>query len=176
MPRGRPRIDKPREEARHREAYLYWFNLTEKGYNTTDAIKVTAEHCGVVERAVWNWYNKFNWQERATIRRDKIMEEVEKKENRTLAENRVSYLKILHKLLDDYIQEGLPAQIESVKDLEIVIKNCLVLQDSPTEVVKNKNTNINIDAEDLFDEDLMRQIIEEETTNNNIENEEGTSE
>ncbi len=163
-----------REEPRHREAYLYWFNLTEKGNTTTDAIKITAEHCGVVERAVWNWYRNFKWQERAEKRRDEIMKEVEKKENRTLAENRVSYLKILHKLLDDYIQDGLPAQIETIKDLDLVIKNCLVLQDSPTEVVKNKNTqtNINIDAEDLFDEDLMRQIVEEEYLNRNEEEDE----
>lgn len=157
-------MSKIKEEPRHRDAYLYWFNLTENGFTTTEAIKETATYSGVVERAVWNWYKKFKWDERAQKRREKIMEEVEKKENRTLAENRLSYLKILHKLLDDYIQDGLPAQIESVKDLEIVIKNCLVLQDSPTEVVKNKTTqtNINIDAEDLFDEDLMRQIIEEE--------------
>lgn len=153
---------KQTEEPRHREAYFYWFNLTEKGYSTTDAIKLTAEHSGVVERAMWKWYKNFKWKERAEIRREKIMKEVEKQENRTLAENRISYLKILHKLLDDYIQDGLPAQIETVKDLEIVIKNCLVLQDAPTEVVKNKNTNINVDAEDLFDEELMRQIVEEE--------------
>ena len=162
-----------REEPRHREAYLYWFNLTERGYTTTDSIKMTAEHCGVVERAIWNWYKKFDWQERAIARREKIMKEVEKQENRTLAENRISYLKILHKLLDDYIQDGLPAQIETVKDLEIVIKNCLVLQDAPTEVVKNKNTqtNINIDAEDLFDEELMRQIVEEEYNTQETETE-----
>lgn len=168
---GRPVQNKQREEPRHRDAYLYWFNLTENGFTTTDAIKETAKYSGVVERAVWKWYGNFKWQERAEQRRDKIMQEVEKKENRTLAENRLSYLKILHKLLDDYIQDGLPAQIESVKDLEIVIKNCLVLQDSPTEVVKNKTTqtNINIDAEDLFDEDLMRQIVEEEYKNQSEE-------
>lgn len=87
---------------------------------------------------------------------------MEKKDNQTLAENRANYLKILHKLLDDYIKDGFPAQIESVKDLETVIKNCLVLQNAPSEVVKNDNTNINVNADSLFDEDLMRKIAEQE--------------
>lgn len=151
-----------RETSKHINAYHYWFNLTEKGYDSTKALELTAKEFDVTDRAVRYWHYSFQWEERAKIRRKEIMKEVEKQENRTLAENRVSYLKILHKLLDDYIQEGLPAQIESIKDLDLVIKNCLLLQDSPTERVKNDNININVDAEDLFDEDLMRQIIEEE--------------
>ena len=141
---------------------LYWFALTEKGHSTTQAIEVTAEHCRVNIRTVWKWHDWFDWKSRADERRQEIQREMEKKDNQTLAENRANYLKILHKLLDDYIKDGFPAQIESVKDLETVIKNCLVLQNAPSEVVKNDNTNINVNADSLFDEDLMRKIAEQE--------------
>lgn len=111
---------------------------------------------------MWKWHDWFDWKSRADERRQEIQREMEKKDNQTLAENRANYLKILHKLLDDYIKDGFPAQIESVKDLETVIKNCLVLQNAPSEVVKNDNTNINVNADSLFDEDLMRKIAEQE--------------
>ena len=164
-----------KETAKQKEAYQYWFVLCEKGHPNTEAIRLTAEHYNVTPNGVWNWHKKFNWNSRAERRRMKIVKEVEKQENKTLADNRVQYLKILHKLLDDYIRNGFPAQIESVKDLETVIKNCLLLQDAPTENIKQDTTQVNINAEDLFDEDLMRKIIEQETENNQ-ENEVETDE
>lgn len=153
---------KMQEQRKHIDAFNYWFALTEKGHSITQAIEVTAEHCGVNIRTVWKWHDWFEWKERANERRIEIQKELEKKDNQTLAENKANYLKILHKLLDDYIKNGFPAQIESVRDLETVIKNCLVLQNSPTEVIKNNTTNINVDADSLFDEELMRKIVEQE--------------
>lgn len=151
-----------KEQRKHMDAFSYWFALTEKGHTISNAVNVTAEHCGVHVRTIWEWYDVFNWDERATIKRQDINRKIEEQENVTLAENRANYLKILHKLLDDYIKSGFPVQIETVKDLETVIKNCLVLQDAPTEVVKNNTTNINVDAESLFDEGLMRKIAHQE--------------
>ena len=151
------------EQRKHMDAFNYWFALTEKGHSTTQAIEVTAEHCGVNVRTVWKWHDWYDWKNRANERRKEIQKELEKKDNQTLAENKANYLKILHKLLDDYIKNGFPAQIESVRDLETVIKNCLVLQNAPSDVIKNDNTNINVDAESLFDEDLMRRIVEQES-------------
>ena len=151
-----------KEKRKHMDAFSYWFNLTEKGYLTSTAIQVTAEHCKVNPRTMWEWYSVFNWDERAMVKRKEINKKMEEQENQTLADNRANYLKILHKLLDDYIKADFPVQIETVKDLETVIKNCLVLQDAPTEVVKNNNTNINVDAETLFDEGLMMKIVQQE--------------
>ena len=156
------------EQKRHIDAYYYWFNLTEKGLNTSDAIIETANHFQLEKRTIWKYYSEFNWKERAITKRQEIVKEVEKKENKTLAENRVQYLRILHKLLDEYVKAGLPSKIESVKDLEIIIKNCLILQDSPSEVTKQKNTtdvNVNVNPNELFDEELMQKIIEEEKNN-----------
>ena len=158
-----------KEERRHLDAFSYWFALTEKGHKTSKAVEATAKHCQVSERTVWTWYDEFDWEQRAVTKRAKIQEKIEEKENETLAQNRANYLKILHKLLDDYIKREFPVQIESVKDLETVIKNCLVLQDAPSEVTKTDNVNINIDADSLFDEGLMKRITQQEAE---LENEE----
>ena len=151
-----------KEERRHLDAFSYWFALTEKGHLTSKAIVATAEHCQVHPRTMWSWYDKFNWEERAVTKRAKIQQKIEERDNETLAQNKANYLKILHKLLDDYIKKEFPVQIESVKDLETVIKNCLVLQDAPSDVTKTDNVNINVDADSLFDEGLMQRITQQE--------------
>lgn len=144
------------------DAFSYWFALTEKGHTTSESAQATAEHMGVNVRSIWKWYDEFDWKDRAEKKRADINKKIEEQENKTLAENRANYLKILHKLLDNYIKDGFPVQIETVKDLETVIKNCLVLQDAPTDVIKNNTTQINVDAESLFDENLMRKITQQE--------------
>lgn len=151
-----------REQRKHMDAFSYWFALTEKGHTISESVNATAEHCNVSVRSVWTWYDEFDWDERAREKREDINRRIEEQENQTLAENRANYLKILHKLLDDYIKDGFPVQIETVKDLETVIKNCLVLQDAPTDVIKNNTTQINVDADQLFDENLMRKISQQE--------------
>jgi len=151
-----------REQRKHMDAFSYWFGLTEKGYTISESVKATAEHCDVAVRTIWVWYDEFDWNDRAVKKREDINKKMEEQENQTLAENRANYLKILHKLLDNYIKDGFPVQIETVKDLETVIKNCLVLQDAPTDVIKNNTTQVNIDAEQLFDEGLMMKIAQQE--------------
>lgn len=150
-----------KERQKHIEAFQYFFTLLEKGHTPTDSVKTTAEHCGVIPRTVWKWYKEFDWDGRAEIKRKKIVEEMEKEEIKTLAQNRLNYLNILHKLLDDLIKEGFPIKIESIKDLDLVYKNCLLLQNAPTEVTKNSNVNVNMGVEE-FDEDLIDKIIAEE--------------
>ena len=87
---------------------------------------------------------------------------MEEEEIKTLAQNRLNYLKIMHKILDNFIQDDFPVEINNVRDLETVIRNCLVLQEAPTEYTKNMNTNMDINANTLFDEEKMRKILEEE--------------
>lgn len=151
-----------KEKPKHIDAFQFWFGLTEKGYSTTDSVKTTAKHCGVIPRTIWKWYKEFGWEDRADKKRLQILAEVEKRENKTLVENRLNYLKILHKILDQFIKDGFPVKIESMKDLDIIIKNCLVLQDAPSEVIKQDTVNLHVGAESLFDDELMRKIIKEE--------------
>lgn len=150
-----------KERPKHTEAFQYFFTLLEKGHTPTDSVKATAEHCDVIPRTVWKWYKEFDWERRSDIKRQKIVEEMEREEIKTLAQNRLNYLNILHKLLDDMIKDGFPVKIESVKDLEVVFKTALLLQNAPTEVTKNSNVNVHMGVEE-FDENLIDKIIAEE--------------
>jgi len=151
-----------KEKPKHIDAFQFWFGLTEKGYSTTDSVRTTAQHSGVLPRTIWKWYKEFGWEERADKKRLQILAEVEKKENRTLVENRLNYLKILHKVLDNFIKDGMQLDIKTARDLDTIIKACLVVQDAPSEVIKQDTVNLHIGADSLFDESLMKKIIEEE--------------
>lgn len=151
-----------KEQIKHIEAFEYYFNLIEKGHTLSNSIRATSEHYNVSERTVWNWYNKLGWEKKEINKKAEIAQKVAEQTNREYSENRVRYLQVLHKILDNFINEGFPVKIESAKDLEIIIRNCLVLQDKPTEFIKTKNINENIKMEELFDEDLISQIIDEE--------------
>ena len=151
-------------EKRHYDAFNYWFSLTQEGYKIGQAIELTAEEFGVVDRTVRKWYDEMGWKEMGEKRMLEIQRMVEKKENRTFAQNQKKYLDILHRLLYEYVEDGLPAKIESIRDLEVVIKNSLLLQDRPTENIQQKTEHtgeVEI-KQPLFDKNKMEAIIERE--------------
>ena len=154
-----------KEQIKHIEAFEYFFNLIEKGYTLSQSIDMTAEHKKVTSRTVWKWYKELKWDERVTKKKQDIAKLMDEKSTQEYADNRIKYLQVLHKILDKFIKEDFPVEIESAKDLEIIIRNCLVLQDKPTEVIKTTNTNHNIEVNDLFDEDLMKEILDQEKEN-----------
>ena len=87
---------------------------------------------------------------------------MEIKSNKDFAENRLKYLNINHKLLDTFVKNDFPVEIESIKDLDIVIKNCLVLQEQPTDIQKTSNVNINTSMDKYFDDELLDEILNED--------------
>ena len=107
------------------DAFNFWFSCTQEGDTTTRALERTAEEFGVHERTARKWYDEMGWKKMGQKRMKQIQRELEKRDNRTFAQNQKKYLDILHRLLYDYVEDGLPAKIETVKDLEIVIKNSL---------------------------------------------------
>lgn len=155
---------------KHYDAFNYWFGCTQEGLNTTESVEATAEHFDMSPHTVWKWYYGMDWKSDAQRRMREIQKELERRDNRTFAQNQKKYLDILHRLLYEYVEDGLPAKIESVKDLEIVIKNSLLLQDHPTENIKSENDTIHggsvgVEAQGLFDRDKMKQIISQEKEN-----------
>ena len=150
-------------QQKHYDAFNYWFQLTQKGYTTTEAIEMTAEWVGIKKRRMWVWYKDLEWKQKAEERRKEIQKVLEKKENKTLADNKKKYLDICHKQLYDYVEQGLNADINSMKELTELIKMCLVLQDAPSNVTKNDTeVQMDIDNSQLFDKNLMQKILEEE--------------
>ena len=158
-----------RIEQKHYDAFNFWFSCTQEGNTTTEALDRTAEEFGVHPRTARKWYDDMGWKKMASKRMKQIQRELEKRDNRTFAQNQKKYLDILHRLLYDYVEDGLPAKIETVKDLEIVIKNSLLLQNQPTENINQKTTHsgeLSVEHEPLFNRQLMEEILEQEEENN----------
>jgi hypothetical protein len=149
-----------RELPKHRDAFYRYFTHLENGCNHTQAINKAADESGITERTMFRWYKKFNWEDKTIRKQAEIAREMERKSTKDFAENRLKYLNIYHRLLDMFVKQDFPAEIETIKDLDLVTKNCLVLQEQPTEIQKTTNTNIEINS--LFDDDLLNEIIEED--------------
>ena len=162
-----------RIEQKHYDAFNFWFSCTQEGDTTTQALERTAEEYGVTSRTTRKWYDDMGWKKMAQKRMKQIQREVERRENRTFAQNQKKYQDILHRLLYEYVEDGLPAKIETVKDLEIVIKNSLLLQDAPTENVKQETKHsgeVEVSTP-LFDKNRMEDILKQEKENDKSEEE-----
>ena len=66
--------------------------------------------------------------------------------------------------LDNFIKEDFPTEIGNVRDLETVIKLCLLLQEEATEISKGEQVQVDLtdQVNKLFDEDKMKAILEQE--------------
>ena len=151
-----------RELPKHRDAFYRYFTHLENGCNHTQSMKKAAEESGITDRTMFRWYKKFNWEDKTLRKQAEIAREMERKSTKDFAENRLKYLNILHKMLDTFVKDGLPVEIESTKDLDIVIKNCLILQEQPTEIQKTSNLNINTNMNQYIDDELLDEIIDED--------------
>ena len=122
------------------------------------------EKTGLTERTIWTWYKELDWKLKEQERQIEVNKIIEKEQNEEIAKNKVKYLKINHKLLDKFINDDFPVEIESIRDYDTIIKLCLLLQEEATVINKGQNINIDVvkDYNDLFDEDLMEKILDEE--------------
>ena len=155
-----------RIEKKHYDAFNFWFGCTQEGDGVTEALNRTAVEFDVSERTIRRWYSDMDWSGLSDRRLRDIQREVERRDNRTFAQNQKKYLDIFHRLLYDYVEDGLPAKIESIKDLEIVVKNSLLLQNQPTENVQQKTEHsgeVRVESEPLFNRELMEEILEQES-------------
>ena len=146
------------------DAFNQYFEYKQSGYTTNKAIYLLHEKIGTSERSIWNWYKEFDWKIKEQERQAEVNRIIEKEQNEEIAKNKVKYLKINHKLLDKFINDDFPIEIESIKDYDIIIKLCLLLQEEATVINKGQNINIDVvkDYNELFDEDLMEKILHEE--------------
>ena len=128
------------------------------------SINLTAEKHEVTARQVWKWYKWFDWKRRENKRRAEIHEITVKKHNQEIAKNKNNYLKVAHKVLDNFIQDDFPTEIANVRDLETIVKLCLLLQEEATEISKGEQVQVDLtdQVNKLFDEDKMKEILEQE--------------
>lgn len=153
-----------KEEQIHLDAFETYFGYKQENLTTNKSINLIAEKYGYSQRTIWKWYKEFNWKTKEQKRRNEISEIIAKKHNQEIAKNKSNYLKVAHKLLDNFINEDFPTEIESVRDLETIVKLCLLLQEEATEISKGEQVQVDITEQvnKLFDEDKMKMILEQE--------------
>ena len=160
-------------QQKHYDAFNFWFSCTQEGDSIGEAIHKTAEKYGMTDAGIRRWYDKMDWRTMSKKRLAHIQKELERQQNRDYARNKRKYLDIFHRLLYEYVEDGLPAKIESINDLEKVVKNSLLLQDQPTEKVSNETKvsgELEVEhTEPLFNKERMKQILEKEQEYNKQE-------
>ena len=121
------------ESAEQIEAFELYYSLGTKG-----SLQLVADKLGKNIRTVQGWSSKYNWADRVAQRALEVAKQagLEELHRETLA-IRAEYRKAMDALLEQAykdIQEG-KLQIESIEDLELVIKLDLLLMGEPTEIV-----------------------------------------
>lgn len=149
------------------DAFELYFTLIDSGMNLSKAIGVLAEKYDRAKSTIWRWYSDLNWDNRYYERMMKVQRRIESQKIKSLAENKQIYLSIIQKIINDFISQGkekgkLPIKIRTTTDLDKIIKLALLLQESPTSVIENLNEEVSTTKENLFDEKLMKKILEEE--------------
>lgn len=153
------------EEKQHQlDAFETFLEYRLNNQTINKSINLVAEKYDYSDRTIWKWYKWFDWKSREQVRRAEINEITIKKHNQEIAKNKSNYLKVAHKLLDNFIKEDFPTEIGNVRDLETVIKLCLLLQEEATEISKGEQVQVDLtdQVNKLFDEDKMKAILEQE--------------
>lgn len=152
------------EKQIHFDAFETYLDFRMNNQPVSKSIGLVADKYEYSNRMVWKWYQWFDWRSREKERRAEIQEITVRKHNQEIAKNKNNYLKVAHKLLDNFIKDDFPTEIVSVRDLETVVKLCLLLQEEATEISKGETVNVDLtdQVNKLFDEDKMRLILEQE--------------
>lgn len=152
------------EKQVHLDAFESFLEFRLNNQTINKSINLVAEKYDYANRTVWKWYKWFDWKHREKQRRAEIHEITVRKHNQEIAKNKSNYLKVAHKLLDNFINDGFPTEIGSVRDLETTIKLCLLLQEEATEISKGEQVNVDLTEQvnNLFDKDKMKLILEQE--------------
>ncbi len=152
------------EKQIHLDAFESFLEFRLNNQTINKSINLVADKYEKADRTVWKWYKWFDWKQREKQRRAEIHEITVRKHNQEIAKNKNNYLKVAHKLLVNFINDGFPTEILSVRDLETTIKLCLLLQEEATEISKGEQVNVDLTEQvnNLFDKDKMKLILAQE--------------
>ena len=128
-----------KELQRHLDAFELYLSYKMSGLNVEDTIKLLMSDLGVTRKTLYKWKKDLKWDIKETIRSIDINKDIQKTTNKSVQDNRIQYLGIYHKLLTKLDKDGYPIEIKNVSDLDKVIKGSLLVQDEPTEHVKETN-------------------------------------
>ena len=95
------------EKQIHLDAFETFLEFRLNNQTINKSINLVAEKYDYSVRTVWIWYKDFDWKSREKQRRAEIHEITVKKHNQEIAKNKNNYLKVAHKLLDNFINDDL---------------------------------------------------------------------
>ena len=118
---------------RQAEAFtLYWTMGEDRGY------RKVAKAMGVSDTTVSNWARKYDWQNRILEMDRKASSALEKKAIKTVVDQKANFSKLIHNMIvkaANQIVEGKGPKIETVVDLERMVKLWLLLNNANTDKV-----------------------------------------
>ena len=148
-----------KELQRHLDAFELYFQYKQSGCNTKQSISKVMVELKWSESALYNWKEEFDWDGREAIRSLEINKELQKKTNTSIVDNKIQYLGIYHRLLKKLADNGYDIDIKCINDLNLVVKGALLVQDEPTEHIKEDSSQTHsVD----FKNNNQNKILEEE--------------
>lgn len=126
-----------KETLRHNEAFEFYYSLGEN----RSYLKV-ADKFDTSKTTVYKWAKQFNWNERVQQRDIEIAKKLEKKTNTTVTNEKARYRTIVKAAINDFAKRLHEEEIEvnSVLDLERLVKLDLLLMGEPTDRTEGGET------------------------------------
>lgn len=119
-----------KETLKHKEAFEYYYGLGDQRSYPAVARKFT-----VSVTSIKKWAKAFNWQERVEQRDIENARRLEEKTNETVVATKATYRKIIKAAIGRWVKrfQGGEIDVESVWDLERLVKLDLLLMGEPTD-------------------------------------------
>lgn len=116
-----------KEKQRHTDAFEIYFQKKQEGGTVPEAVNAVHLQLQFSERAIYNWKDEFNWDDREAIRNAEIQRNVEKKINKKAEDHRVRYLELINNAVGNYYNkvadgEREPIEIKNSADLTRLIR------------------------------------------------------
>ncbi len=151
-----------RETAQMREAFEFYYSLQE----SRNFGRVAGQFRRSI-RTIELWSSAFNWQERVMERDRKIAEEVERRTIRDIAETKANYRKIIKIAVKNFVdmltatnEQGNPVlKINTIADLEKLVKLDMLLMGEYTEITKAQNETV-IHPLSSEDREALKELVE----------------
>ncbi|WP_455920510.1 hypothetical protein [Priestia megaterium] len=124
-----------KETLKHKEAFEYYYSLGEKR-----TYQKVADQFDTSKTTVYKWSTNFGWIERVAQRDIDVAKKLEKKTNNTVADEKARYRTIIKGAIADFAKRLQDKEIvvDSVLDLERLVKLDLLLMGEPNERVEEK--------------------------------------
>lgn len=163
-----------KESQKHLDAFELYFKFIQSNKTKSESIIGVSSEYNIATSTVWRWNKLFDWDGRTAIRSKEIQKQVEKRTNRTIVENKASYLSIIHNIFGKYthdVKNNLrePLEITNMYELERGIKTALLLQEEPTEHFKEES-NIQHTTDPLteIEEEIKKELNKRSKTKEEV--------